>query len=73
MGAQGEDSPQMTFKIDNRKRLTIPDSTPGEVYDVENLAPGQYRLTRMQRERLPDEANKYANDDPDTIDAEASA
>jgi hypothetical protein len=47
----------MTYKIDNKKRITLPNSTPGEVYDVEYVGAGHYRLTRMRRESPPHEEN----------------
>ena len=62
----------MTYKVDNKKRLTLPNSTPGEVYDVEYVGAGHYRLTRMRRESPPAE-DQFAKDDPEAVQAEADA
>jgi hypothetical protein len=62
----------MTYKVDNKKRITLPNSTPGEVYDVEYVGAGHYRLARMRREQPPEE-DQFAKDDPEAVQAEADA
>lgn len=35
--------------VDNKKRITLKDARPGEVYDVEFIGGGHFRLRRMVR------------------------
>jgi len=34
------------YRVDTQRRITLPESEPGEVYDIEVIAPGVYRLRR---------------------------
>lgn len=34
------------YIVDTQRRITLPESNPGEIYDVELIAPGVYRLRR---------------------------
>lgn len=54
-----------TYKIDNKRRLTIPGATPGEVYDVEHIGGGHYRLARMRVEPRPEESTEQVEETPD--------
>ncbi len=39
--------------VDNKKRITLKEARPGEVYDVEFIGGGHFRLRRMRREPEP--------------------
>lgn len=47
------------YRVDNQRRITLPESNPGEVYDVELLAPGVYRL-RLEGQRSALQSGKAA-------------
>jgi hypothetical protein len=61
-----------TYKVDNKRRLTLPNSQPGEVYDVEYRGAGSYRLTRLVRQAEAED-DQFAKDDPDAVQAEADS
>ena len=61
--------------VDNKKRITLKDAAPGEVYDVTYIGGGHFKLVRMKREPEPrGEAREdtSANDDPETVASEAA-
>lgn len=39
----------MTTKADAKRRVVLPDATPGDVYDVQKQREGQYLLVRLER------------------------
>jgi len=39
----------MTTKADSKRRVVLPKAKPGEIYDVQELAEGQYLLVRRER------------------------
>ncbi len=41
------------YIVDNSRRVTLPESIPGEVYDVEMVAPGHYVAKRQGLDRRP--------------------
>lgn len=45
--------------VDNKKRITLKDAAPGEVYDVTYIGGGYFRLARMKRE--PDPKGERSN------------
>ena len=55
-----------TYKVDNKRRLTLPNSNPGEVYDVEYRGAGSYRLTRLVRQVETEDAPPEVEPEPVT-------
>ena len=41
------------YIVDNSRRVTLPEAIPGEVYDVEMVAPGHYVAKRQGDNRRP--------------------
>lgn len=39
----------MTVKVDAKKRVVLPSSRPGEIYDVQQHREGYYELIRLER------------------------
>jgi hypothetical protein len=40
----------MTAKVDSKKRVTLKEARPGDVFDVEYLGAGYFKLTRLVKE-----------------------
>ena len=57
-----------TYKVDNKRRLTLPNSNPGEVYDVEYRGAGSYRLTRLVRQAETEDVTEQVEPEPVTED-----
>lgn len=41
------------YKIDNKRRITLKEAKPGEIYDVQYIGGGHYKLARMTTEPEP--------------------
>ena len=38
-----------TSKVDSKKRIVLPKGRPGDVFDIQQQAEGQYLLVRLER------------------------
>jgi hypothetical protein len=47
-----------TSKVDTKKRIVLPNSRPGDVYDVQEESLGRYRLVRLEKPDAPKKMSK---------------
>lgn len=58
------------YTIDNKRRITLKEARPGEVYDVEYIGGGHYKIARM---RIEPEPKGESHDDPEAVQSEADS
>ena len=52
------------YTIDNKRRVTLKDASPGDVVDVEYIGGGHWRIAKLRREPEPqtEETTETAED-----------
>lgn len=49
-----------TSKVDAKKRIVLPNGTPGDVFDIQQQAEGRYLLVRLEKPKVDDRLSEEA-------------
>ena len=49
-----------TYKVDIKKRIVLPASRPGDVFDIQQQAEGRFLLIRLEKPKSSEQMSKKA-------------
>ena len=49
-----------TSTVDSKRRIVLPNGRPGDVFDIQQVADGRFRLVRLERPERPERMSRKA-------------